>query len=117
MFKIILLLIVSTFAETLTGFWGIDFGSSKEQAKKVMSAKKAVFVPKCSKDDFLMYSEAVFAGRNTKAICLYFNNDEFHTARVIFGTERYATISLYKEIKELEKDETKLMKDLFGYVQ
>ena len=87
-------------APVLDGFWEIKFGSSLEDAKKIMESKPGCVFRENGKENQLMCLGLKFAGKNTFAIRLDFWNNKFHTANVYFEpTESCNIIELYNEIK------------------
>lgn len=98
--KVLLLLVMFVFGDTLTGFWGIPFGSSTETVKKLMIAKGGKFSQKNSTKTFLMFTDVRFAGRTPVAITFGMVNNKMHTARVYYTAEvPNLTLDLYQDIK------------------
>src|SRR5690606_14305364 len=97
-----LLLPFSTLCQTtdsLDGFFGINFGSSKEQALKIMKSKG--HKPIVEETDYLGYSDVRFGGRKSYTLLLLFNRDRLFEAEVSFKSDLESkTIDLYKSILE-----------------
>lgn len=99
MIKMLLLLVALSFADTLTGFWGIPFGSSIETTKKAMIGRGTLDVKESTKE-ILLYEKVRFAGRTTKWIMIGFVNNKMHTVRIFFKTDvANKSIDLYQAIK------------------
>ena len=104
--KTILILILAivfslnTSSQTLDGFLGIPFGSSKEVVKKAMLLMGSKLNLEGSDNDYLSFTGTNFAGRQTSSIGFRFVNNKFHTASVFI--EPYSesqAVKLYKNIK------------------
>lgn len=98
---ILLLVSVNSFSQTLDGFFGMKFGSSKESIKKIMLEKPGCnFDTKHSTEDILIFNGLKFAGRDIQFMLFSFTNNKFHTSRVVLVSELESkTVELYNEIK------------------
>ena len=87
---------------TLDSFWGIKFGSSMAEAKKIILAKKTgTLNEKDASDTSIVLEKAEFAGKTTFAIILQFVDDKFHTAKVVFKPTLEARVfELYDSVKK-----------------
>ena len=83
-------------------FWGIKFGSSVAEAKKIILAKKTGTIDeKRSSETSIVIDSPDFAGKTPLFIILQFINDKFHTAKVAFRPSLEAkTFELYDSIKK-----------------
>ncbi len=116
---IFFLLTLVSFAQNsekpLDGFWGIKFGSTMAECKKIILAKEgATLDSKNSNETKLIVDGAVFGGRKTSFIALAFTNDKFHTARVYYPKTLAAKVEdFYSEIKSEINDKYYTTKDDF----
>jgi hypothetical protein len=99
---LIVFLFINSHCQTLEGFLGVKFGSTIEEATKILSAKPGFKVNReFSKPDILAFTDAPFAGRKSFLICLAFVNNKFHTGFAIIAPNLESQlIELYNGIKE-----------------
>lgn len=86
---------------TLDGFWGIKFGSSMVEAKKIILAKKTGKIDTVNSDqDVIVVEDAEFAGKRSYLILISFVNDQFHTGTIFFKSDLDAKVlDLYADFK------------------
>lgn len=90
----------------IDGFWGVKFGSSYMQAKKIILSKEGAILDKKNSDSSIVVVDAAkFAGRQTSYIVLQFINDKFHTAVVSFKSDLEAKVVDLYETMETELNE------------
>lgn len=85
LFIALILLNINVFAQfdskkTLTGFWGIRFGSSYNEVKSLMNQKQGCVYSTESSAKSLIYSGGKFAGEKIDFLSLSFHNDKFYKA-------------------------------------
>ncbi len=86
--------------QELDSFWGIKFGSTIQEVEEIMKTKNAIIDEEDSTDEIKIYTNCIFAGRETEYILLYFVNDSFFAAKVGFKEDLDTkTIELYKSIR------------------
>ena len=74
--------------DTLKGFWGIEFGATKENAIKILTAKSITATEKSAgKITTLSVTNAVFANRKALVITLRFIDTRFFEATVNYDTK------------------------------
>lgn len=105
--KLILILFVLFFAtgysqtNVLSGFWGIDFGSSVAQAKSILDSKKGSTYSNESTKDKLIYTGGTFAGEDISLILANFYKGKFYYGLVsINPSSESQLISTYEGLKE-----------------
>lgn len=94
-------LFLSSFAEEFpTGFWGIEFGSTREEVRKVMSLKKDM---KLALDfgDSISYTGGNWSGENVAMLFFKFYNDTMISATISLRpvSQQYVLI-LFDEMVE-----------------
>lgn len=87
-----------SFSDPLTGFWGIPFGSTKDQVISAMSAKTTI--KPIIGDNVIVYENIKFAGRDTKWIVFGFYQDYFYSSLVRIFPERNRALETYYAIKK-----------------
>lgn len=88
----------------IEAFWGIKFGSSPDEAKKLVISKGGKFEAPASKPDQLGFTGVVFTGRQTESLLLNFIDGKFYESSLKFPIADDAqVISLFNTIqKELD---------------
>src|ERR687884_1112783 len=109
-----------TTEKTLDGFWGMKFGSSIAECKRIILSKEgAVLDTKHSTENKLIVDGAEFGGRKTAFIALLFTDNKLHTAKVYFVPRLESKVfELYDEIKSEINDKYYVTKNdyrLFKY--
>lgn len=97
-----MLFAVNAIAEerTLDGFWGIKFGTSKVEGKKIMASKGLKLDTSRSSKDILIYYDVKFGGRDAVAVGLKYDKNRFYDAKVFYRTPLDAkTLELYENVK------------------
>ena len=85
-------------SKDLSGFWGIEFGSSLQQAKEVMKSKAGCEFYTGSNETQLVYSGGQFAGDDIKALMLEFYNNKFYNATVVVTPSTSNILSAYENM-------------------
>lgn len=86
--------------QELDSFWGIKFGCSTQEADEIMKTKNAIENEENSTDNVKVYTNCIFAGRETEYILLYFIDNSFFAAKIGFKANLdIQTIDLYKTIQ------------------
>lgn len=106
-----------TSEKTMDSFWGMKFGSSMAECKKIILSKEGTVIDaKNSTPDKLIIDGAEFGGRKTLFISLQFSDNKFHTAKVYFNPRLASkVIELYDEIKGEINDKYYITKDDFRH--
>lgn len=86
--------------KTLSGFWGIDFGSSMVKAKSIMNSKSGCEISEASNSNQLVYTGGSFAGNNIYIVSLKFYNDKFYNGVVYVKPSSGSILSVYNGIIE-----------------
>lgn len=85
---------------TLEGFWGIKFGTSIAEGKKIMASKGLKLDTSGSSKDILIYQNVKFGGRDAVAVGLKYDKNRFYEAMVGYRTPLDAkTVELYENVK------------------
>jgi hypothetical protein len=104
-FLLLLLLSVPTFVQEasktkLTGFFGMPFGSSMEECRKVMLSKGGTLDKKSSNASALVFDAVTFGGRKTFFMRLEFHKNRLCNAKAFFKPVMEAKVfDLYNDIK------------------
>ncbi len=87
---------------TLDGFWGIKFGSTIPETKKILLSKKTGTIDeKNSSETSIVLLKPEFAGKTPLFMVLQFVDDKFHTAKVVFKSTLDAKVfELYDSVKK-----------------
>jgi len=85
--------------DTLDGFFGCKFGSSRQVVKAIMLSKAGSKV--YSEDvNSIIFTGVKFAGHKVNVIIFQFVNNKFHTAKVLLSSPyESGVIDLYNDIK------------------
>ncbi|MCX6200385.1 MAG: hypothetical protein NTY88_14390 [Bacteroidetes bacterium] len=76
-------------SDTLKGFWGINFGKTKELATKILSTKSVTITEKVNGNiTSLNITNAVFSNRKVLLLTMKFVNNKFFEATLNYDTER-----------------------------
>lgn len=87
--------------KTLSGFWGIPFGSSIEQVKGIMKTKTGTSISEESNSNLLIYNNGTFAGKDVDLIGLYFFKGKFYKSVVsLIPSSEARVFALYRELKD-----------------
>lgn len=103
----------------LDGFWGVKFGSSMANAKKVIFEKKNGKIDnRISNAESFFVDGANFGGRKAHMMILGFVNDKFHTASVLFMPDLEPKVfELYEQIKKEISDKYGKPQEDFKYFE
>lgn len=119
--KVLLLFIIISItcnAQNLDGFFGIKFGSTREQVKSIMLERKngKIDLENCSEKK-LIFDNVKFAGRMSQFVLFSFVNNKFHTAKVIIKEPLESkVVDVYNDIKtELNTKYFKTTDDFENY--
>lgn len=96
LFFIIILVTFPLFAVDLTGFWGIPFGTSKEQVKMIMSQKG--YDTNLNATDGLIFRNVSFSGRTCEMGLIFYQN-KFYMAAMTFLPSTNNTYDFYADLK------------------
>lgn len=96
----IILCSVSSYAQELTGFMNIPFGTKREDIKKSFLSKNPNSTIFTDKPGTLTFKDFTFGGRKAFAVVFALNsNDEFHTAVVLLENDNpYNVFDLYDNV-------------------
>lgn len=100
-FSLLLLLACSAFgiaAERPSGFLGIAWGASPEEAKRVLQNRPGVVFPENADDYRIELTGGTFAGQNVAKWVIEFPERKFASAAVTLKTETNAS-AVYKEFR------------------
>jgi hypothetical protein len=87
--------------DKLSGFMGLEFGSSYDSSKAHFIKKGGIVSPESDKE-LLIISGLQFGGRDTDLIGILFHNNKFHTARIAIAPPKFENeiIAQYNAIKD-----------------
>lgn len=107
LFIALILLNINVFAQydsnkTLTGFWGIKFGSSYDEVKSLMNQKQGCVYSAESSTKSLIYSGGKFAGEKIDFLSLSFHNGRFYKAICILNP--FSELNIFTTYEAIKQD-------------
>src|SRR5690554_385086 len=85
--------------QPLQSIFNIDFGSSKEHVKSVISTKNGILDTKSSDENILLYDNIKYAGYGTDYIIFVFGDDKLARTLLKFSIEKSELLNLYRDLR------------------
>src|SRR5690554_2271912 len=85
--------------QPLQSIFNIDFGSSKEHVKSVISTKNGILDTKSSDENILLYDNIKYARYGTDYIIFVFGDDKLARTLLKFSIEKSELLNLYRDLR------------------
>lgn len=115
-FVLFALLSVSVYAENLTGFWGVEFGSSKDEVEQMMKNRGWTIKNSSASEVTYTMKDAKYAGLNAGDITFTFNEERFSNTTVVISMTKTEKIQDVAEAL-IDKYDLSLVKTESSYIQ
>lgn len=101
--KTVLLILLLTLpfagqAQSLTGFWGLNFYSSSEQVKERIQARNGKLPDEDSGPDVIGYKNCDFAGFKANYVQLMFHEDQLYAGYIVIQPQRSELLQVYQKL-------------------